>query len=126
MTEHDYAISYEPLFTTMQAIDVQALIDQVTEPWYNQTLVGVGDVVVRLGVMQGEFHWHKHDEQDEFFFVLDGEFRIELDGAAAVTLRPRQAFSVPAGLRHRPVVPVRSAVLMIEKAGIIATGDDGP
>ena len=121
--EQDYAIHYEPLFTTLQAMDVQALIEQVDDPWYNQTLIQVGDVLVRLGVMQGEFHWHKHDEQDEFFFILDGLFRIELEGAETVELGPRQAFSVPAGVLHRPVVPVRSAVLMIEKAGVVATGN---
>jgi mannose-6-phosphate isomerase-like protein (cupin superfamily) len=121
--EQDYVIHYEPLFSALQAIDVQGVIDQVTEPWYNQTLIQVGEVLVRLGVMQGEFHWHKHDEQDEFFFVLDGVFRIELENADPVELRPRQAFSVPAGMLHRPVVPVRSAVLMIEKAGVVATGD---
>jgi mannose-6-phosphate isomerase-like protein (cupin superfamily) len=104
-------------------MDVQALIDAVDERWYNQTLVQVGDVLVRLGVMQGEFHWHKHDEQDEFFFVLDGLFRIELADRDAVDLGPRQGFSVPAGMLHRPVVPVRSAVLMIERAGVVATGD---
>lgn len=123
MPQQDYVIHYQPLFSTLQSIDVQNLIDQVAEPWYNQTLIQVGEVLVRLGVMQGEFHWHKHDEQDEFFFVLEGLFRIELDGAETVELRPRQAFSVPAGMRHRPVVPVRSAVLMIEKAGVVATGD---
>jgi mannose-6-phosphate isomerase-like protein (cupin superfamily) len=119
----DYAIHYAPLFTTLQVMDVQKLIEQVDEPWYNQTLVQVGDALVRLGVMQGEFHWHKHDEQDEFFFVLDGLLRIELAGAAPVELGPRQAFSVPAGMLHRPVAGVRSAVLMIEKTGVVATGD---
>lgn len=123
MPGQDYAIHYEPLFTALQTIDVQALIDQVEDPWYNQTLIRVGEVLVRLGVMQGEFHWHTHDEQDEFFFLLDGVFRIELEDAETVELAPRQAFTVPAGMRHRPVVPVRSAVLMIEKAGVVATGD---
>lgn len=123
MPQQDYAIHYEPLFTTLQTMDVQALIDRVDEPWYNQTLIQVGEVLVRLGVMQGEFHWHAHDEEDEFFFVLDGLFRIEFEEADTVELRPRQAFSVPAGMRHRPVVPIRSAVLMIEKAGVVATGD---
>lgn len=121
--DEDYAIHYQPLFTTLQAMDVQALIERVSDTWYNQTLIQVGDVLVRLGVMQGEFHWHRHREQDEFFFVLDGLFRIELEGAPAVELAPRQAFSVPAGMAHRPVVPVRSAVLMIEKAGVVATGN---
>lgn len=123
MPAPDYVIHYEPLFAPLQTMDVQALIEQTTDPWYNQTLIQVGDVLVRLGVMQGEFHWHQHDDQDEFFFVLDGLFRIELDGHETVELRPRQAFSVPAGMRHRPVVPVRSAVLMIEKAGVVPTGD---
>lgn len=123
MPEQEYSIHYAALFSALQMIDVQKLIGKVEDPWYNQTLIQVGDVLVRLGVMKGEFHWHKHDEQDEFFFVLDGLFRIELADREAVELGPRQAFSVPAGMLHRPVVPVRSAVLMIEKAGVVATGN---
>jgi mannose-6-phosphate isomerase-like protein (cupin superfamily) len=118
-----YAIHYQPLFQTLELMDVQQLIDTVEEPWYNQTLVQVGDVLVRLGVMQGEFHWHKHDDQDEFFYLLQGEFHIELENRDTVVLKPNQAFSVPARMLHRPLVPVRSAVIMIEKAGIVATGD---
>ena len=118
-----YAIHYEPLFRPLQTMDVQQLIDAVEESWYNQTLIQVGDVLVRLGVMQGEFHWHRHDKQDEFFYVLQGEFHIELEGRDPIVLTPNQAFSVPAGMLHRPVVPIRSAVIMIEKAGIVATGD---
>jgi mannose-6-phosphate isomerase-like protein (cupin superfamily) len=118
-----YAISYQPLVAALQQLDVQGLIDGTTDTWYNQTLCQIGDVVVRLGVMQGEYHWHKHDEQDEFFFVLDGLFLIELEGMDTVELLPRQAFIVPKGLMHRPVVPQRSAVLMIERAGVVATGD---
>jgi mannose-6-phosphate isomerase-like protein (cupin superfamily) len=123
MSEQAYAINCAPMFEALQVMDVQKVIDEVTDPWFNQTLIGVGDVLVRLGVMQGEFHWHKHDEQDEFFFVLDGRFKIELEDRPAVELGPHQAFSVPAGMLHRPVVPVRSAVLMIERAGVVATGD---
>lgn len=123
MSESDYNIQYQPLFSALQLMDVQKLIDEVSDSWYNRTLIQVGDVVVRLGVMQGEFIWHKHDDQDEFFFLLDGMIRIELEGAETVELRPRQAFTVPAGMVHRPVVPVRSAVLMIEKASVVATGD---
>ena len=123
MPKADYTIHYEPMFEALQTIDVQALINDVTDAWYNQTLIQVGDVLVRLGVMQGEYHWHTHQEQDEFFYVLDGQFRIELQGAETVELGPRQAFSVPAGMPHRPVAPVRTAVLMIEKAGVSPTGD---
>jgi mannose-6-phosphate isomerase-like protein (cupin superfamily) len=119
-----YAINYQPLVGPLELLDVQGLIDGTTESWYNQTLCQVGDVVVRLGVLHGEYHWHQHDEQDEFFFVLDGLIRIELDGLDPVELGPRQAFTVPKGLQHRPVVPERSAVLMIERADVVATGDD--
>ena len=123
MSDNEFNIHDRPLFSVLQLMDVQKLIDEVTDPWYNQTLIQVGDVVVRLGVMQGEFIWHKHDDQDEFFFLLAGVFRIELENAEPVELRPRQAFTVPAGMLHRPVVPVRSAVLMLEKTGVVATGD---
>jgi len=124
MTEHDYRIELAPLFGTLEAMDVQAVIDRADHPWFNQTLVRVGDVLVRLGVFApGSFHWHQHDEQDEFFFVLDGRLRIELAGRDPVELGPRQAFSVPAGLRHRPVAPVMTSVIMIERAGIHPTGD---
>jgi mannose-6-phosphate isomerase-like protein (cupin superfamily) len=116
-----YRIEYEPLAGPLEVLDVQHLIEGVRDEWYNQTLCRVGEVVVRLGVMQGEYHWHKHDEQDEFFFVLDGLFRIELEGLETVELRPRQAFTVPKGLLHRPVVPRRSAVLMIERADVVAS-----
>jgi mannose-6-phosphate isomerase-like protein (cupin superfamily) len=123
VTVPEYAINYEPVVGALQLLDVQHLIDTTTDDWYNQTLCRVGEVVVRLGVMQGEYHWHKHDDQDEFFFVLDGLFRIELAGRDPVELGPRQAFTVPKGMLHRPVVPQRTAVLMIEGADVTATGD---
>jgi hypothetical protein len=59
----DYTIHHDPMFEASQTIDVQALIDEVTDHWYNQTLNQVGDVLVRLGVMQGEFHWHTHQDR---------------------------------------------------------------
>ena len=123
MPSTKYTINTDVQFGFLSLIDVDKIRNSVREQWFNQTLCRVNDCVVRLGVMQGEFHWHKHDEQDEFFFVLDGLLRIEIDGAETVELSPRQAFSVPAGMLHRPVAPVRSAVLMIEKAGVTATGD---
>src|SRR5262245_26262828 len=106
----EYVINDQPLVATLQSLDVQRLIDDATDAWYNQTLCQVGDVVVRLGVFQGgEYHWHKHDEQDEFFFVLDGRITIELDGQDSVELKPRELFVVPKGLLHRPVVSTLSS-----------------
>jgi mannose-6-phosphate isomerase-like protein (cupin superfamily) len=121
--ETGYAIDDRPLVGTLQKLDVQQVIDATTDRWSNRTLCRVDDVVVRLGVLEGEFHWHKHDDEDEFFLVLDGLMRIELEDRPAVELGPRQAFVVPKGLRHRPIVPSRTAVLMIERAGVVATGD---
>jgi mannose-6-phosphate isomerase-like protein (cupin superfamily) len=121
--QRGYSIEYQPLVGTLEKLDVQRVIDETTQRWSNRTLCEVDGTAVRLGVLHGEFHWHKHDEQDEFFFVLDGLMRIELEGMSTVELRPREAFIVPKGLQHRPVVPVRTAVLMLERAGVVATGD---
>jgi mannose-6-phosphate isomerase-like protein (cupin superfamily) len=123
MTETEYVMHDEPLVGTLERLDVQQVIDGTAESWVNHTLCRVDDVLVRLGVLQGEYHWHQHDDEDEFFFVLDGLLRLELDGHPTVELGPRQAFTVPKGLRHRPVVPVRTSVLMIEKVGVKALGD---
>ena len=118
----DYDIRYEPLFGTLETMNVQALIDAVQEPWYNQTLLQVGDVVVRLGVMQGEFHWHKHDEQDEFFFVLEGRLDIELEDRTVV-LEPGKGFVVPRGVMHFPHARGRTVAMLVELAGVVPTGD---
>ncbi|MGH7697500.1 MAG: cupin domain-containing protein [Candidatus Dormibacteria bacterium] len=83
----------------------------------------MGGALVRLGVFApGQYHWHRHQQEDESFLVLQGGIQIELEGHPTVELAPRQAFSVPAGRRHRPVVSEPSVVLMIEKAGVVPTG----
>jgi len=109
-------------FKALELVDLKPLVDAVTHPWYNQTLTKVNASVVRLGVMQGEYHWHKHDEDDEFFYVIEGLFLIDLEGRS-VELRPRQGFTVPKGIVHRTRAPERSIILMVENAGIIPTGD---
>ena len=109
-------------FKALELVDLKPLVDAVTHPWYNQTLTKVNASVVRLGVMQGEYHWHKHDEDDEFFYVVEGLFVIDLEDRS-VELRPRQGFTVPKGVVHRTRAPERSVILMVENAGIIPTGD---
>jgi mannose-6-phosphate isomerase-like protein (cupin superfamily) len=94
----------------------------VRDKWYNQTLCRVNDSVVRLGVIQGDYHWHKHDDLDEFFYVVEGEFLIDLEGRT-VTLGVRQGFVVPKGVVHRTRAPERAVILMVEGAGIVPTGD---
>jgi len=122
--ESPYSINLDEAFDFLKLIDLQALAGAVEEQWYNQTLVRVNDSVVRLGVMQGEFHWHKHDEEDEFFYVVDGLFLIDLEeDARTIELRPKQGFAVPRGVVHRTRAPERTVILMIEGAGVVPTGD---
>lgn len=111
-------IKYPPL----EVIDVQTLAAAVTDRWFNQTLCKVNDSVVRLGVMQGEYHWHTHDDLDEFFYVVEGKFLIDLEGKT-VELTPRQGFVVPKGVVHRTRAPERAMILMVEGADIVPTGD---
>ena len=109
-------------YPALEVVDVPRLVDAVKDRWYNQTLCRVNDSVVRLGVMQGEYHWHKHDDLDEFFYVVDGEFLIDLEDRT-VALQPRQGFVVPKGVVHRTRAPEKAVILMVEGAGIVPTGD---
>jgi len=106
----------------LEPIDVQKLAEACTDKWHNQTLCKVNDSVVRLAVIQGEYHWHEHKDIDEFFFVLDGHFLIDLEDRV-VDLAPRQGFVVPKGVRHRTRAPERTVILMVERADIVPTGD---
>jgi hypothetical protein len=117
-----YATHLNVLFPQLAKIDVPALAGAVKDQWYNQTLCQVNGSVIRLGVMQGEYHWHKHDEDDEFFFCLDGEFLVDLEDRT-ITLGPQQGFTVPKGVVHRTRAPQKCVILMVENAGIIPTGD---
>jgi mannose-6-phosphate isomerase-like protein (cupin superfamily) len=103
-------------------IDVAAEAAAV-EPWFNQTLTQVDEAVVRLGVLEGDFHWHKHDDQDEFFLVLEGQLLIDIEDADTVTLNPHQGYTVGKGVVHRTRAPVRTTLLMVERAGVVPTGD---
>jgi len=119
---YPYATYLDVKFPALEVVDVPRLIAQCTHPWYNQTLCKVNDSVIRLGVLQGEYHWHKHDKDDEFFFVLEGLFFIDLEDRS-VELRPLEGFVVPRGVVHRTRAPQRSVVLMAETAAIVPTGD---
>jgi len=111
-------IHYGPL----QIVDEKALADACAYKWYNETLCKVNDSVVRLGVVQGEYHWHKHDADDEFFYVVAGRLLIDLEDRT-VELSPRQGFVVPRGIMHRTRAEERTVILMVENAGIIPTGN---
>jgi mannose-6-phosphate isomerase-like protein (cupin superfamily) len=118
----DYDTRLDIKYAAGEVVDVPALVAAVTHPWFNQTLCKVNESVVRLGVVQGEYHWHKHDDEDEFFQVVSGRFLIDLEDRT-VDLQPGQGFVVPKGVMHRPRAPERTVILMVEGAGIVPTGD---
>jgi mannose-6-phosphate isomerase-like protein (cupin superfamily) len=119
---YPYATHLNVYYPPLEVVDVPALVAACTDRWYNQTLCRVNDSVVRLGVIQGDYHWHKHDDEDEFFYVVEGRFLIDLEGRT-VELGPRQGFVVPRGVVHRTRAPERTVILMVEGAGIVPTGD---
>ena len=122
MPPQDYDIRLDDKYGSLQLIDIPAEI-AAHEPWFNQTLTTVNDAVVRLGLIEGDFHWHKHDDQDEFFLVLDGQLLIDLEDRDTVALDPYQGYTVPRGVMHRTRAPRRTAILMVEAAGVVPTGD---
>src|SRR5471032_236455 len=122
MKNFSYETRTNILHAALELIDEKQLSDSCKFPWYNQTLCQVNESVVRLGVMQGEYHWHKHDNDDEFFYVVDGRFIIDLEDRV-IELLPRQGFVVPKGVVHRTRAPEKTIILMVENAGIVPTGD---
>ena len=119
---YPYATFLDIKFPALTVVDVPALVAANTHPWYNQTLCKVNESVIRVGVMQGEYHWHKHDHDDEFFYVLEGRFIIDLE-QRSVDLGPQEGFVVPKSVLHRTRAPQRAVILMVETASIVPTGD---
>ena len=117
-----YSIDLEIKFKPLEIIDVPNVIRACTKIWQNISLCSVNDSVIRLAVIEGEFHWHKHDKEDEFFFVIEGLLIIDLN-EQIVELKPMQGFTVPKGAIHRTRAPKRTSVLIIEKNTITPTGD---
>ena len=117
-----YDIHEDVKFAPLEVIEAGKLADDCGEKWWNQTLCRVNESVARIGVFEGEFHWHKHDVEDELFFVLDGELIVDLEGRS-VELGPRQGIVVPRGVVHRTRAKRRTVVLMVEPASVRPTGD---
>ncbi|MFX1579718.1 MAG: cupin domain-containing protein [Promethearchaeota archaeon] len=118
----NYNIDTEIHFGPLELIDLSKIIDRCDKHWQNLGLCLVNDSVIRLGVIKGEFHWHKHDLEDEFFYVIDGRLIIDLKDQT-VELGPQQAFLVPRGVNHRTRAPKRTAILMVEGSTVTPTGD---
>ena len=117
-----YSIDLEIKFKPLEIINIPLLIANCTKKWQNMSLCEVNDSIVRLAVIEGEFHWHKHDREDEFFYVVQGKLLIDLEDKT-VELTPQQCFTVPKGVNHRTRAPIRTAILMFEGETVTPTGD---
>jgi Cupin domain len=122
LESYPYETRLNILYKPLELIDVHAIPGANDFKWFNQTLCRVNDSVVRMAAIEGEYHWHKHDEDDEFFYVVDGELLIDLQDRT-VALKPGQGFVVPKTEVHRTRAPKRTTILMVETAGIIPTGN---
>lgn len=124
--KNNYNIDLDVKYKHQELIDIPAIVNSVTEKWSNRTLTKVNDSVVRLGIVEGEFHWHKHDNDDEFFFVLSGTLCIDIrenESERTVELNPNQGITISKGVMHRPRAPQKTVMLMVETSEIQPTGD---
>jgi mannose-6-phosphate isomerase-like protein (cupin superfamily) len=119
---YPYVTKLDILFPALTKIDLDPMVDACRDRWFNQTLCQVNESVVRIGIIEGEYHWHHHDREDEFFYVVDGRLLIDLEDRT-IELTPRQGFVVPHGVRHRTRAPQRTVILMVEPATVVPTGD---
>jgi oxalate decarboxylase/phosphoglucose isomerase-like protein (cupin superfamily) len=122
MADYPYETRLNVLHKPLELIDIDKVPNANDYKWFNQTLCQVNGSVVRFASMEGEYHWHKHDDDDEFFYCVEGELLIDLEDHT-VSLKPRQGFVVPKGVLHRTRALEKTTILMVENAGIIPTGD---
>ncbi|MFI5156218.1 MAG: cupin domain-containing protein [Chitinophagales bacterium] len=120
--EYPYVTKLDIKFNHFELIDINQMVRECKDKWFNQTLTKVNDSVVRVGIVEGEYHWHKHDHDDEFFFVLQGKFYVDLEDRT-IELGPNEAVTVSRGVIHRTRAPQRTVILMVENSGILPTGD---
>ena len=120
--EFDYVTKLDVKFNHLERMDVNEMVSECTDKWFNQTLTKVNGSVVRIGIVEGEYHWHKHENDDEFFFVLEGQLLIDLEDRT-IELNPNQGVTITKGIMHRPRAPRRTVMLMVENETIQPTGD---
>ena len=119
---NSYSINTDVKYGQLEVVDVPAIVAECTDKWFNQTLTQVNDSVVRLGIVQGEFHWHKHDREDEFFFVIEGRLLVDLQDRT-IELGPSQGVTIPKSVMHRPRAPQKTVMLVVENSTVEPTGD---
>jgi mannose-6-phosphate isomerase-like protein (cupin superfamily) len=120
--QYSYVTRLDIKHNHMERIDIPEMVRQCTDKWFNQTLTQVNDSVVRIGIVEGEYHWHKHDNDDEFFFVLDGQLFIDLE-ESTIELNKNQGVTISRGIVHRTRAPKKTVMLMVETKEIQPAGD---
>lgn len=128
-TKFNYITKLDVKYRHLEKIDIPQMVAKCKDKWFNQTLTKVNDSVVRVGIVEGEYHWHKHDNDDEFFFVLEGKLFVDLSEGMppaedrVIELNPGEGVTVSKGIVHRTRAPKKTVMLMVENSGIIPTGD---
>jgi len=127
--QFNYTTKLDIKFNHFELIDIPKMVNEVKDKWFNQTLTEVNGSVVRVGIVKGEYHWHKHENDDEFFFVLEGKLFVDLQESVpsgedrTIELNPGQGVTVTRNVMHRTRAPQKTVMLMVENKGIIPTGD---
>ena len=119
---YNYVTKLDIKYKHLEVFDVAKEIAACKDKWFNQTLTQANGSVVRLGIVHGEYHWHKHDKDDEFFFVLEGRLFIDLENET-LELGPGQGVTITKNILHRPRAPQKTIMLMVETSAIKPTGD---
>lgn len=120
--QFNYVTKLDVKFEHLKRMDINQMVQDCTDQWFNQTLSQVNESVVRLGIVEGEYHWHKHDDDDEFFFVLQGQLLIDLENST-IELNPNQGVTITKGVMHRPRALKKTVMLMVETSAIVPTGN---
>jgi mannose-6-phosphate isomerase-like protein (cupin superfamily) len=125
--QFNYVTRLDIKFGHLEHMDIPQMVKDCTDKWFNQTLTKVNDSVVRMGIVEGEYHWHKHDNDDEFFFVLQGQLLIDIKEPGGrertIELNPHEGVTITKGVMHRPRAPKKTVMLMVETSEIQPTGD---
>ncbi|MHA2038867.1 MAG: cupin domain-containing protein [Promethearchaeota archaeon] len=93
------------------------------KPWSPIDIIRTNDQVVRMALVDGEFHWHKHTDEDELFYLLKGEIIIQLKGQPNINLREGEMVVIPKGVEHCPKSTEPSYVLLFEPFVLKTIGD---
>ena len=119
--KYDYKQLMDVKFKHQEVIDISKIVEENQEKWFNQTLTKINGSVARIGIVEGEYHWHNHPNDDEFFFVLSGKLFIDLEDQT-IELNPHQGTTISKGVMHRPRAPKKVVMLMVETDSIDPIG----